>query len=378
MIFKAKKFFYGHIITSVMWFFIAGFLVVGCSTENQEKAAKKVDPRGTTISSPLQITAPQNGKRFPRGEALELSFSARTDTVAIDSVGVYLNNNYVLRTKNADTSMVLSLQDVLLGENNLKLRSYIKSKFFDQVISVVVVSDITPINYGYKIINTFPHGTDVYTQGLVYEDGFLYESGGQYGKSSLRKIVPHNGELIKVLKLEDSFFAEGVAVVGERLIQLTWREQTAFIYDKETFTLVNRVNFPIQEGWGLAYNGEKLIMSDGSPTLYFLDTEYFTEERRLSVYTDAGPVNRLNELEYYQGFIFANVYGQDYIVIIDQSDGSVVGKVDFTGLLKEEDEHASIDVLNGIAINPENNHLFITGKYWPKLFEVELIGFDFQ
>ncbi len=362
-----------------MWFFIAGLIVAGCSTEKKKKGtATKKESRGIIISSPLQILAPQNGKRFPRGETLKLSFSARTDTLAIDSVWIYLNNNYLHKVANADTSMVISLQDVPLGENNFKLRSYIKDKFYDQVVSIVIVSDVTPVNYGYKIINTFPHGTDVYTQGLVYEDGFLYESGGQYGKSSLRKIVPHNGELIKVLKLEDEFFAEGVAVVGDRLIQLTWREQTAFVYDKENFTLINRLNFPIQEGWGLAYNGEKLVMSDGSPTLYFLDTEYFTEERRLSVYTDAGAVNRLNELEYYQGYIFANVYGQDYIVIIDQTDGSVVGKVDFTGLLKDEDKHSSIDVLNGIAINPENNHLFITGKYWPKLFEIELIGFDFE
>ena len=379
MIFKIKKIPYGHIMNFVMWFFIAVLIFAGCSTEKQNKgAARKKDLSGAAISAPLQISAPQNGKRFKRGEALELSFSTRTGTFTIDSVLIYLNNNHVDGTSNADTSLDVSLKDVPLGENSIKLRSYIRDKFYDQIISVVILSDITPVNYGYKIINTFPHGTDVYTQGLVYEDGFLYESGGQYGKSSLRKIVPQNGELIKVLKLEDEFFAEGVAVVGERLVQLTWREQTAFVYDKESFTLINRVNFPVQEGWGLAYNGEKLIMSDGSPTLYFLDTEYFTEERRLSVYTDAGAVNRLNELEYYQGNIFANVYGQDYIVIINQTDGSVVGKVDFTGLLKEEDKHSSIDVLNGIAINPENNHLFVTGKYWPKLFEIELIGFDFQ
>lgn len=225
----------------------------------------------------------------------------------------------------------------------------------------------------YKIVNTYPHDPRAFTQGLVFTDDFLYEGTGLRGHSSLRKVDLNTGNILEVRQLPAQFFGEGITIFGNRLIQLTWRARVGFVYDRHTFQLLDTFNYPT-EGWGITHNGKSLIMSDGTSTLYLLDPQTFQEVGRLEVHTREGPVSRLNELEYVQGEIYANVWKTDRIARISPETGEVVGWIDLEGLLSPEDRKRRIDVLNGIAYDVKNDRLFATGKLWPKLFEIELIG----
>ncbi|MFN2227209.1 MAG: glutaminyl-peptide cyclotransferase [Anaerolineae bacterium] len=227
-------------------------------------------------------------------------------------------------------------------------------------------------SYSYRVINEYPHDPGAFTQGLVYHEGILYEGTGLWGSSSLRRVALETGEVLQIHDLAAEYFGEGIALVGDRIWQITWREQTAFLYDRETFEQLNTFRYPT-EGWGLTYDGTQLIMSDGSANLYFRDPETFELLGQVQVHDDQGPVVRLNELEYIDGQVYANVWQTDRIAIINPASGQVSAWIDLTGLLNPEDYVEPVDVLNGIAYDAANERLFVTGKLWPKLFEIELV-----
>ena len=233
-------------------------------------------------------------------------------------------------------------------------------------------SSITPV-YSYNVVNTYPHDRSAFTQGLVFEEGVLYEGTGLNGRSTLRRVELETGEVLQIHELPAQFFGEGVTVYGNDIIQLTWQSHVGFVYDRDSFELLQEFNYSTQ-GWGITHDGERLIMSDGTATLYFLDPETFEEIGRVGVYDNDGSVNRLNELEYVQGEIYANVWQTNCIARIDPQTGQVVGWIELKGLLTPEDRSEPVDVLNGIAYDAENARLFVTGKLWPKLFEIELIS----
>ncbi|HZQ48103.1 MAG TPA: glutaminyl-peptide cyclotransferase [Verrucomicrobiae bacterium] len=228
----------------------------------------------------------------------------------------------------------------------------------------------TPI-YSYEVINTFPHDRGAFTQGLVYLDGILLESTGLNGQSSLRKVELKTGKVLKQVDVPAEYFAEGLALLNGKLFQLTWQNQKAFVYDLETFKLEKEFAYT-GEGWGLTTDGQSLIMSDGTPQIRFLDPLSFQVRRTVNVQDHGHPIGNLNELEYIKGEIFANVWTTLYVVRIDPATGAVLGAIDFHGLLAPEDRRANTDVLNGIAYDPDGDRLFVTGKCWPKLFEVRL------
>ncbi len=226
--------------------------------------------------------------------------------------------------------------------------------------------------YTYEVVKTYPHDPDAYTQGLIYLDGVLYEGTGQNGFSSLRKVDLTSGEILKYHELSREYFGEGITCFEDRLIQLTWRSNVGFTYDRSTFTFLEEFQYAY-EGWGLTNNGEELIMSDGSSTIYFLDPWSYAFMSEVTVKDNGKPVSNLNELEYIKGEIFANVYGTDKIVRIDPASGEVLGWIDLSGLLPEKDiAGRRVDVLNGIAYDAEGDRLFVTGKWWPKLFEIKI------
>ncbi|UCE73505.1 MAG: glutaminyl-peptide cyclotransferase [Methanomassiliicoccales archaeon] len=233
-------------------------------------------------------------------------------------------------------------------------------------------SDLIPV-YFYKVINIYPHDRNAFTQGLVFRNGFLYEGTGINGYSTLRKVELETGKILQIHKLPAQFFGEGVTIYGNKMIQLTWRSRVGFIYDQESFTLCHKFYYET-EGWGITHDEKRLIMSDGTQTLYFLDPETFEEIGRIEVYDKDGPVTRLNELEYIQGKIYANVWQTDRIAQIAPQTGQVIGWIELKGLLNPEDRRYPVDVLNGIAYDAENDRLFVTGKLWPKVFEIELIS----
>ena len=229
----------------------------------------------------------------------------------------------------------------------------------------------TPV-FGYKIVNTYPHNRASFTQGLVFNKGILYESTGLNGRSAVKIVDIKTGRTIKSHELPNKYFGEGIAVVDNKIIQLTWRSKMGFIYNKETLKLIKKFSYQTQ-GWGITYDGKYLIMSDGSAMLYFMDPNTFKVIGTLEVYGDSGKVSKLNELEYIDGEIYANIWGEEKIARISPKTGRVTAWIDLSGLLSDKDSELRIDVLNGVAFNSENGNLYVTGKLWPKLFEIELV-----
>lgn len=229
-----------------------------------------------------------------------------------------------------------------------------------------------PPVYTFNVINTYPHDPEAFTQGLDIEDGNLYEGTGLWGQSSLRLVSLETGAVIQREELSPEYFGEGITVLNGSIYQLTWQENTGFIYDQNSFELLETFNYPT-EGWGITHDGTRLIMSDGSSTIYFWDPETLTEIGRINVSDNEGPVIQLNELEYINGEIWANVWLADRIARISPETGQVLGWVDLTGLLDTTALEQPVDALNGIAYDEDNDRLFVTGKLWPTLFEIELI-----
>ena len=227
--------------------------------------------------------------------------------------------------------------------------------------------------YSYEVVNTYPHDRRAFTQGLVYEAGLLYEGTGLYGRSTLRRVELETGDVLQSHQLLPQYFGEGITIFGDRIYQLTWQSQVGFIFDKETFEQLAEFAYPT-EGWGLTHDGQQLIMSDGTSTLHFLDPETLTEAGQIQVRANGIPVVRLNELEYINGEVYANIWQTDRVARIDPQTGDVVGWIELGGLLEPEDHDPSVDVLNGIAYDAAGGRLFVTGKLWPKLFEIELLA----
>jgi glutamine cyclotransferase len=236
----------------------------------------------------------------------------------------------------------------------------------------------TPRNYGYQIVKTYPHDSSAFTQGLIYVDGFLYESTGIAGRSSVRKVDLETGRSVQQYAVLPEYFAEGLTAWGSTLVQLTYRTQTGFVYDRATLKV--KSSFPYSgEGWGLTHDGRRLILSDGTSTLRFLDPVTFREAGSLVVRDRGQPVRDLNELEYVRGEIYANVWHTDRIARISPTTGDVLGWIDLRNLLKPGDippstPMANEAVLNGIAYDSARDRLFVTGKLWPKLFEVRIVA----
>jgi glutaminyl-peptide cyclotransferase len=225
--------------------------------------------------------------------------------------------------------------------------------------------------YGYQIQRVFPHDPRAFTQGLQYVDGFLYEGTGQHGQSSIRKVKLETGEVLQKRDIPVEHFGEGITVWKNDLIELTWQSHVAFVYDRQSFETKKQFSYP-GEGWGLTHDGTDLIMSDGTDQLRRLDPVTFAEKGRIKVTAAGVPLRNLNELEFVKGEIFANIWMTDQVARIASDTGRVTGLLDLTGLLTAS-ERARTDVLNGIAYDAEHDRLFVTGKWWPKLFEIKVI-----
>ena len=228
-----------------------------------------------------------------------------------------------------------------------------------------------PVNYGYQVLNIYPHDPGAFTQGLFFVDGKLYEGTGEAGRSSLREVELETGHVLKKADVPEPYFGEGIALLNGKIYQLTWQHQVGFIYDAKSFEQVGKFNYS-GEGWGLTTDGHSLILSDGSNRIRFLDPDSFKVTKTIAVLDGQIPVNELNELEYVNGEIYANIWHDNRIVTIDPQTGRITGWIDLTGLLPPGDVHDEEAVLNGIAYDQAGNRLFVTGKLWPRLFEIKL------
>jgi glutaminyl-peptide cyclotransferase len=226
--------------------------------------------------------------------------------------------------------------------------------------------------YGYTVVHVYPHDPTAFTQGLFYLNGYLYEGTGLYEQSSIRKVKLETGQVVEKRDIPGQYFGEGIIDWKDRLLELTWKSQLGFIYDLATFQPKAQFTYP-GEGWGLTQDGKRIIMSDGSAQLRFWDPVTLKEIGRITVTADGQPVDDLNELEWVKGEIYANIWQTNRIARIDPASGKVVGWIDLTGLLSAADEAPDTDVLNGIAYDAQGGRLFVTGKKWPKLFEIRLV-----
>jgi glutamine cyclotransferase len=228
------------------------------------------------------------------------------------------------------------------------------------------------LHYSYSIVNTYPHDTSSFTEGLVYSDSYIYESSGSFnGASSLRRVDIANGNVLQEYTLPTQYFAEGIAIVNNSIIQLTWQSHLGFIYDKNTFRVIGNFSYPT-EGWGLTFDGKQLIMSDGTANLYFLDPTTFQRTGQVQVHDGNVSVTEINSLDYNNGDVYANIWHTNTIAIINPQTGQVKALIDLTGLPAENNSNSEA-VLNGIAYDQTNNRLFVTGKDWPSLYQIKLI-----
>lgn len=229
----------------------------------------------------------------------------------------------------------------------------------------------TPV-YGYRIVHVYPHDRLAFTQGLEYRGGFLYEGTGLNGRSSLRKVDLQSGKVLQEIRLDSQYFGEGITLVDRRVVELTWQSHRGFVYDNKTFNVTRDFDYP-GEGWGLANDGRQIYMSDGTAQIRCWNPSTLQETRRITVHDGELPVESLNELEYVHGEIYANIWLTDRIARIVPADGRVSGWIDLSGLLTAGDRDGGADVLNGIAYDSTGDRLFVTGKLWPKVFEIQLV-----
>ncbi len=302
------------------------------------------------------------------GKNIKVSFDA-SDSIKIDSIEIYFDEKKINSFFSNTFELEITTENETVGGKKIYAKVYSDNKFKTFEQNIVLLSDIIPQKLKYKVIKEYPHDVNAYTQGLVYEDGILYEATGLDTKSSLRKVDLNTGEVLFSFTIPNNFFGEGITIVNEKIIQITWQNNTGFVYDKKNFQVLAEFNYNT-EGWGLTFDGEFLYMTDGSHIIYVLDPNTYSVVKQIPVLDNKDRVFYLNELEYINGFIYANIYLTEQIVKIDPKTGKVVATIDFTGLLPDALKTEDTDVLNGIAFDKKNNRIFVTGKNWPKLYEV--------
>lgn len=302
---------------------------------------------------------------------LEISLTDKNDN-PIRSVQFSIDNKKI--ESDSDFNATLDISDYKLGRHTVSALIFYTDKTKKITNTVYFLADAEPVVYDYKIINTYPHDKNAYTQGLEIHNGFLYESTGQKGASSLRKVELKTGKVLQKINLDAQYFGEGITRFDDEIMMLTWRGGIGFTYDFETFKKKGTFKYKNSlEGWGLTNNGKQLIKTDGTERIWFLNPETKVEENFIEAYTSKRKVEKLNELEYIDGKIYANIYQQNSILIVDATTGKIDGVANLNGLRDKVEQHRKLDVLNGIAYDKATKKLYVTGKNWDKLFEIELI-----
>ncbi|AEH02765.1 glutaminyl-peptide cyclotransferase [Lacinutrix sp. 5H-3-7-4] len=330
---------------------ILAITLISCGDSKQEKN--------------FNITTNATNNTIALNETLELSI-ANPKNIEIESI------TYEIGGKTVDKSVLLS--DFKLGSQTITATINFDGETEIATRNIAIVNNASPKVYSYEIVNTYPHDITSYTQGLEFFNGELYESTGQKGESKLRKVNYKTGEVLKNINLADQYFGEGLTILNNKIYQLTWLSGKGFVYNLDTFKRSSTFKFgESKEGWGICNDGKMLYKSDGTEKIWLLNPENLVEENNIQVYTNKGKIGKLNELEWINGKIYANIYQRNGVAIINPKNGATEAVIDFSPLKKEVKQHKGLDVLNGIAYNPETQTIFVTGKRWDKLFEVRII-----
>lgn len=334
--------------------------LVFIGTACEDKSEKDKDLFSLEISNEKKTYTPK--------DVLVVNLISKKNT-PVDSVVYYLNN---VRLKTSGNSILLEGQK--LGKRTLNAKIYHNKKEYKASKEITILSAVRPTLYTYKILESYPHDIKAYTQGLEFHGDTLYESTGQYKESTLRKTNYKTGEVLKQVNLKNNYFGEGLTILNNKIYQLSWRENTGFIYNLETMEQTGTFVYgKSKEGWGLCNDGTNIYKSDGTDRIWTLNPNTLAEKDYIEIFTSTSKIRSVNELEWVDGKIYANVYQQSSIAIIDPTNGAVEGVIDLSDLKDHVTQHDELDVLNGIAYKGEPNILYITGKNWDKLFKIEII-----
>jgi len=337
------------------------FLLVSCGNNPDSK------------KNPFSIKITNSKKKYETKDQLQLSIGNKKQ-VAIDSIIYFVDANRISSELTASNTSI-SLGGQKLGKRTVTAKIYSEGTLHNTTTDFVIVSSVIPKLYSYKILETYPHDIKAYTQGLEFINDTLYESTGQYGKSSLRKTNYKTGEVYEQINLEKKYFGEGLTILNNKIYQLTYREDIGYIYDLATFKQTGTFVYGAsREGWGLCNNGATIFKSDGTEKIWTLNSNTLIEEKFVEIYTNKSKIKSVNELEWVEGKIFANIYEKGSIAIINPGDGAVEGVINLTSLKDKVTQHEYLDVMNGIAYKGEENIIYVTGKNWDKLFKIEIIS----
>lgn len=367
---------------SYYYYLICLSLLISCGG-NKPKANETAELPSVTESkdevkyvNSIKLESPEKNSLYSYNDEISIVIRKK-ERFDLDSAEIFLNSKKIATIGKEILNYSFKIPEDQGGEATLKVIAHHPDKKRGvAVLPIRIKPDKAPRKYGYDIVKVYPHDAKAYTQGLTYLDGFMYEGTGQYGESSLRKVSMPDNKILSTLNIDSKLFGEGITIYKDKIYQITWKSHKGFVYDLKTFTLESTFNYN-SEGWGITTAGDKLIMSDGSNKLYHIEPASFNIMKEVQVYDHNGEVKDLNELEYIDGLIWANVWLTNRIVIIHPETGAVVGELDMSKLLPQADRNKlddEDDVLNGIAYNPEKNTIFLTGKRWPKLFEIKLKG----
>ena len=321
----------------------------------------------------VRINAESVHKKIVYGDDINISIAVKVKDGELKETNIFVDS--VLVTTNNNTEFNYTLKGFKsIGKHTIKAQA-VKADGVEGVYfkTFEVLSDVIPENYGYEVVQTYPHNETSFTEGLEIHDGFIYESTGENGKSFLYKNNLKTGKTVKSVKLADKYFGEGITFFNNRIYQLTYKTKIGFIYNLENMALVDSFHFESTEGWGMTHDEQYLIMDDGTNILTYLDPTTLKTVKKLQVYDDKDQVLYLNELEYSDGFIYANLWTTNLILKIDPQTGKVLAKIDLEGILTLSNTDKQVDVLNGIAIDPVTKKMYVTGKLYPKLFEIKPI-----
>ena len=335
-------------------------LLISCG-DAKEDANTPASPR---IKKTTKLTSPTQNETFVRGAPISFTYTSSGEK--IDSVQVTLAEQ---TSSYASASFDIILPSRKVGTWSIRTKVFCGSETETHIRKVIILPEEAPEEMTYSVINTYPHDTDDYTQGLMIYDGLLYESTGQRGESTFKQKDLFTGETLQVVNLSNDLFGEGLTMYNDEFYQLTWTSGEGFVYNT-SMEQIRTFNYSMQ-GWGLTTYEDLLILTDETEKLFFIEPSSFTVQSELEVYDHEGKVEALNELEIIDGKIWANMFLTDDVVVIDPETGEVLQRIDFSGLLTR-DEASGADVLNGIAIDPESGKIYVTGKDWPKLFEVTI------
>lgn len=340
-----------------------------CNGKSSETANKVGDTAIKAVPQ-IEVAKYKDGDMIKEGDAIVLSFSLPNEAAKPDSVVLSLNDKVI--QSGQELSAKIETVGMKMGRQRIVVEAYKGGSIAaERYLSLSIKSNSKPVAYRYAVVNTFPHDTHAYTQGLVFDGNTLYEGTGQRGISDLRIVDLKSGQVQKNMPLPEQFFGEGITILNDKIYQLTWQEQRGFVYNKKTMEKVGEFSYA-GEGWGITTDGKMLYQSDGTNAIRIVDPSSFTEKGRIEVYDNVGAVEYLNELEFINGELWANIYQTDKIARIDPSTGKVLGYIDFSNLLPKSDYTEGTDVLNGIAYHKSSGKIYVTGKNWPKLFEVKV------